>query len=282
MKLIIEPDDGIQPLLRLIKSARQCIDIAIFRCDIKAVVAELAAAVTRGVLVRALVAHTNRGGDVGLRALELRLLAAGVTVTRTDDDLVRYHGKLILIDRATLYVLGFNFTANDLKSRSFGVRTKNPKILRDVLALLDADRTRAEFRPTAPDLVVSPQNARRRLTRFLRKTRVSLDIYDPGVTDDGMIRLMQELAGKGVAIRILGKLEKKWQGDDFDARPFPGRLHVRAIVRDGRRAFVGSQSLRKLELDERREVGLIVRDAPIVREILRVFEEDWARTKKKG
>ena len=51
-----------------------------------------------------------------------------------------------------------------------------------------------------------------------------------------------------------------------------------AIVRDGRRAFVGSQSLRKLELDERREVGLIVRAAPIVKEIQRVFEEDWAKT----
>ena len=33
------------------------------------------------------------------------------------------------------------------------------------------------------------------------------------------------------------------------------RLHVRAIVRDRKAAFVGSQSLRKLELDKRREVG---------------------------
>jgi hypothetical protein len=49
-------------------------------------------------------------------------------------------------------------------------------------------------------------------------------------------------------------------------------------VRDGQRAFVGSQSLRKLELDERREVGLIVRARPIVKEIQRVFEEDWAKT----
>jgi hypothetical protein len=38
------------------------------------------------------------------------------------------------------------------------------------------------------------------------------------------------------------------------------RLHVRAMVRDGRRAFIGSQSLRRLELDERREIGLIIRD----------------------
>jgi hypothetical protein len=177
VKLITQPENGIEPLLRAVKSARQCIDIAIFRCDIKALERELAAAVARGVVVRALIAHTNRGGDKGLRALELRLLASGVTVTRTDDDLVRYHGKLLLIDRSTLYVLGFNFTANDVKSRSFGVRTKNPKVLRDVLALLEADRTRCECRPAAPDLVVSPQNARRRLTRFLRKARVSLDIY---------------------------------------------------------------------------------------------------------
>ena len=141
MKLITEPDDGIQPLLRLIRSARKCIDIAIFRCDIRALERELAAAVGRGVLVRALVAHTNRGGELALRALELRLLSAGVTVARTDDELVRYHGKLILIDRVTLYVLGFNFTSNDVKSRSFGVRTKNPKVLRDVLALLEADDT---------------------------------------------------------------------------------------------------------------------------------------------
>jgi hypothetical protein len=33
------------------------------------------------------------------------------------------------------------------------------------------------------------------------------------------------------------------------------RLHVRAIIVDGRRAFLGSQSLRRIELDERRETG---------------------------
>ena len=38
------------------------------------------------------------------------------------------------------------------------------------------------------------------------------------------------------------------------------RLHTRTIIRDGRQAFIGSQSLRAAELDSRREVGLIVRD----------------------
>ena len=47
------------------------------------------------------------------------------------------------------------------------------------------------------------------------------------------------------------------------AESTPGkRPHVRAIIRDGSRAF-GSQSLRKLE--RRREIGLIVDDAAVVR-----------------
>jgi phosphatidylserine/phosphatidylglycerophosphate/cardiolipin synthase-like enzyme len=88
---------------------------------------------------------------------------------------------------------------------------------------------------------------------------------------------------KGVDVRIMGKLERKWDTGVFDARPFPGkRLHVRAIIRDGRRAFVGSQSLRKLELDDRREVGLIVRDRAVVRKLQKIFERDWARTKGKS
>ena len=53
------------------------------------------------------------------------------------------------------------------------------------------------------------------------------------------------------------------------------RLHVRAIVRDGTAAFVGSQSLRKLELDGRREVGLIVVDSRTARNMRAVFDADW-------
>ena len=59
----------------------------------------------------------------------------------------------------------------------------------------------------------------------------------------------------------------------------PGmRLHVRAIIRDDQEVFVGSQSLRELELDGRREVGLITRDARVVKAIDDVFEADWAKT----
>jgi phosphatidylserine/phosphatidylglycerophosphate/cardiolipin synthase-like enzyme len=53
---------------------------------------------------------------------------------------------------------------------------------------------------------------------------------------------------------------------------------VRAIIRDGDTAFVGSQSLRALELDARREIGLIVKESKTVKRLLEVFEEDWSKT----
>jgi cardiolipin synthase A/B len=276
VKLIIQPDAGERPLLSAVKRAQRTIDIVIFRFDLDALEEALAAAVARGVVVRALIAHTNRGGEQGLRKLEQRFLKAGVTVCRTKDDLVRYHGKLLTVDRRRVYVLGFNYTAADLDSRSFGVVVQSPRVVKEVLRLFDSDANRTQYVPRVRDLVVSPENARRRLERFLRRAQTSLDIYDPQVTDDQMLALLERKAARGVRIRILGTLEKKWTKAGFDARAFPGtRLHVRAIIRDGRRAFVGSQSLRKLELDERREVGIVIRDRAIVRKLEKVFKRDW-------
>ena len=48
-----------------------------------------------------------------------------------------------------------------------------------------------------------------------------------------------------------------------------------AIIVDGKEVFIGSQSLRKLELDSRREIGVICREAPIAKRAAQIFERDW-------
>jgi len=278
MKLIIEPDDGVTSLLAAIQKATKTVDMVIFRFDRLELEKAMEAAVKRGVVVRTLIAHTNRSGEKNLRKLELRLLACGITVARTADDLVRYHGKLMVIDRAAVHILGFNYTRLDIdRSRSFGIVSKNRKLVQEALRLFDADSTRQPYTAGNDDFVVSPVNARERLTAFIRKARKQLLIYDPKIGDRSIITLLQQRAKAGVDVRILGRIGKRGAG--LKPQKFPGgRLHVRAIVRDGVRAFVGSQSLRKLELDARREIGVIVRDAKIVKRIAAVFESDWAQT----
>jgi cardiolipin synthase len=277
MKLIIQPDAGVEPILKAIKNAKKTIDVLIFRLERADVARALEAAVARGVAVRALTAHTNRGGEKRLRRLEMQLLEGGVTVSRTADDLVRYHGKMMIVDSRLLHVYGFNFTVADIeKSRSFGVITSNRFVVQEALRLFTADFDRQPNTPGFKRLVVSPDNSRERLAAFLRGARKQLLIYDPGLTDDQMLTIITERRKAGVEVKIIGKVEAKW---NFHCEKCPGkRLHVRAIVRDGRRAFVGSQSLRKLELDKRREVGVIVADKKVVRQIQSVFEQDWAET----
>jgi len=276
MKVIVQPNEGIAPLLTAVKRAKRTLDIVIFRFDLDELEDALAAAVKRGVVVRALIAHTNKGGEGSLRKLEQRMLKEGVTVCRTDDDMVRYHGKLMIVDGRAAYVLGFNFTSADLKSRSFGVIVKSRRIVKELTRLFESDGNRTDYTPRVRDLVISPENARSRLQSFLQKARVSLDIYDPNASDDEILALLAKKAARGVRIRILGLLEEKWAKSGFYAKPYPGkRLHVRAIVRDGRRAFIGSQSLRRLELDSRREVGVVIRERKAVRRVERVFKEDW-------
>jgi hypothetical protein len=74
------------------------------------------------VSVKALIGGAEVGGNA-IRRLEERLLEKGVNVARTPGDLVRYHGKMMIVDRAELYVLAFNFTYDIEHSRSFGIVT---------------------------------------------------------------------------------------------------------------------------------------------------------------
>src|SRR5438045_8320596 len=111
MKLIVQPDAGVTPIVTAIKQARKTIDVLIFRLDRPEVIRALEAAVARGGKVRALIAHANRGGEKSLRKLELRLLASGLSVSRTAGELVRYHGKMIMVDASLLRVYGINFSA---------------------------------------------------------------------------------------------------------------------------------------------------------------------------
>ncbi len=114
MKVIIEPADGVGPLLTAIKNAKKSVEIAVFRFDRKDIETALEAAAAKGVRVTALIAFANRGGEQNLRKLELRFLNAGIIVARSSNDLVRYHDKYIVIDRRVLYMLSFNFTHLDI------------------------------------------------------------------------------------------------------------------------------------------------------------------------
>src|SRR5687768_1237213 len=146
MRLIVQPEDGVVPVVAAIRSAKKSLDMPIFRLDHIEVDKAIKSAVKRGVIVRTLIAHTNTGGEKGLRKLEQRLLATGATVSRTADDLVRYHNKFMIIDGRTLLVMGFNYTHLDIdRSRSFGIVATNRRLVQEAMKLFEADFNRQPY-----------------------------------------------------------------------------------------------------------------------------------------
>jgi phosphatidylserine/phosphatidylglycerophosphate/cardiolipin synthase-like enzyme len=274
VKLLVQPGDGVAPLVDAINGAKSRVEIVIFRFDRGEIEKALANAAARGVFVHALIAYTNRGGERNLRKLEMRLLQAGITVARTADDLIRYHDKFLIVDRRELFLLSFNFTHLDIDhSRCFGLVTTNPKLVGEAVKLFEADTKRQPYVPGYPTFVVSPLNARKQLAAFLKGAKKELLIYDPEIADPAMLRLIEARAQAGVNIKVIGRVSSSAK---IEVRKLTTmRLHTRTIIRDGAQAFIGSQSLREIELGSRREVGIIFRDKKIVATLAKIFHDDW-------
>ncbi len=280
MKLLVQPGAGAKPLLDGIEGAKEKIEIVIFRFDRTDIERALIRAAERGVFVHALIAYTNRGGEKNLRQLEMRLLAKGVTVARTADDLVRYHSKFLIIDQRELHVLAFNFTYLDMEhSRSFAVITRDAELVAEARKLFEADTKRQKYHTDHQRFIVSPVNARKQLTELIKSAKKSVLIYDPKVGDPAILKLLAEKVKAGVSVRVIGRIGSSSRLDHRELGQM--RLHTRSIVCDGKLVFLGSQSLRTAELEARREVGLILHDAKIAGLISDIFEKDWNSSEQK-
>jgi len=116
----------------------------------------------------------------------------------------------MIIDRRVLFLFAFNFTNLDIEhSRTFAVITKNSKLVQEAGKLFEADTKRQPYTPSLATFVVSPLNARKELSSFLKAARKELLIYDPKISDPAMIRLLEERGKAGVEIKIIGKLTRK-------------------------------------------------------------------------
>ncbi len=277
MRLLVQPEDGIQPVVEALNGAKKTIQILIFRFDRAEIERALVDAAHRGVAVTALIAHTNHGGEKYLRRFEQRLLEQGVTVARTADDLVRYHGKMFIVDGKELYLLAFNYTHMDIAlSRSFAAVVKDPDVVKEAQRLFECDVKRIPYESENDRLIVSPVNARERLKEFIEGAKKQLLIYEMKLSDPEFLQLLDEKMAAGVDVRVICRGPIK--NAKIPVRIAPMRLHVRGMVRDGKSAWLGSMSMRRLELGARREVGVIFHDAKCVKHMMSVFEEDWAKS----
>ena len=58
------------------------------------------------------------------------------------------------------------------------------------------------------------------------------------------------------------------------------KLHAKLLLADGDRALMGSQNIDRSAFDLRRELGVVVDDAHVVKRLAELFEHDWHKGEK--
>lgn len=288
VSLIVQPGDSFFPIVDAIDSAVHSVKMTIFRMDDPIVLDALKNAVARKIKVQIIVSSDSKGWVKKNKRLaeELAKLGASVKALKaTGGTIKRYHYKMMTVDKRLSFILTFNPTRKNLHyARDFGVLLRDEKITTELNRLFDADWRGEEFVPDESPLIISPFNSRERLMELLRSARRSIRILDAKLRDEEVVTLLKEKAAEGCDVKIIGK-------DTKHNRVVPTlrvrklarfKLHAKCIIVDGERFFVGSQNLRPVSLDQRREVGIIIEDGVIARRIERVFDEDWTNATEKS
>lgn len=281
LSLIVQPGDSFFPIVDAIDTAAHHIKMTIFRMNDPIVRDAMSYAVTRGVKVQALVAPASKGWTKKNKKLadELAKLGVEVRIPRARKEKIRrFHYKIMMVDDQMSLILTFNPTQKNLHyARDFGLLIRDQEITTEMNRLFDADWHGETFKPRELPLVISPYNSRRKMLELLNSAERSIRIIDAKVEDQQVLGLLLRKASVGCDIKVISR-------DTYYDEVVPNfhvkklaryKLHAKCVVVDSKYFFVGSQNLRAVSLDRRREVGLIAEDDAMARKIERVFDEDW-------
>lgn len=273
--VVIEPAHRRHAVLRVIRGASRRLGLTIFRCNDEAVLAEVEAAIARGVEVDVLLTRRARGWRRRLDRLHERLLRMGARVTRHGVRATKHHAKYIVADHGPLLVASFNLTRRCFRSTcDFAVVTTDAAAVTDAWRLFDADLARRPLPREAGQrsrLVVAPEWASRTVRDLLAGARERIAILDHKLDDPRIKRLLAAKAREGVQVQHVA------------TRVVDGRdAHGKLTIVDGRVALVGSLALSATSLELRRELALVVEDADAVRRLDRYFAQVAAAAADSG
>jgi cardiolipin synthase len=286
-KLIVEPQDGLEPLTSLIRGATSSIDLVMYELNDPGIEQALADAKGRGVAVRVLLNQGYFGKASIKNAAAYRYLESHqVAVHWTPSAFALTHEKSILVDGKQALIMTFNLEPKYYsKSRDFGVIDVDPADMAAMTATFEADwQGVAKADSPGDDLIWSP-NSKDALLSVVKTAKKSLVVYNEEMADQDIIQALGAAARRGVSVEILMAYSSKWK-DAFTEltaegvkiqiykRKKPLYIHAKAIVADETYVFVGSENFSSNSLLKNRELGLLISNTKIANSLLKVFHSD--------
>lgn len=278
------PEAGEAPFVQVLGEAQSSIRVFIYLMGYGAILDTLTAKAKAGVKVR--VVMDSGKASVNQKYHDL-LKAAGAEILWSDPKFPYMHAKVIIVDGKEALISTGNFSKSYsiLLERNFLARVTDPEDVADLVALFDADWEKRAPDLTCTRLLVSPVNAKPRLLSLIGSAKSTLTLESMQLADSDVRASVAARQAAGVQVRAI-LADTAWIDANADAAAFLKahaiearyipHCHVKAIVVDGDRAYLGSENMSYTSLVKNREVGVVLTEAAAVKVMADTFEKDWA------
>ena len=291
--LIVEPDDGLSPVVDFIASARTSLLIKQFTFTDETLIDAVVERKVAGVNVRVMLNAARSGGDRANDETFARFSAAGIHVQWANPKFYVTHEKSIVVDEAAALVATFNMCLKYFtRTRDYGVITRDPCHVAQIVEVFNADWAHEDWVPSAFEgLLWSNSGSRSHMAHFIDTATRRIDVQHPKFVDAVITDHLAAAIDRGVKVHVLcgGKHGiSEWDVLDTFAslrtlRRFGAkvhkqknlRVHAKLLIVDDERALVGSMNIDRSAFDLRRELGVMVDDPAVVARLKATFEADW-------
>jgi phosphatidylserine/phosphatidylglycerophosphate/cardiolipin synthase-like enzyme len=297
--LIIQPDDGIQPILGTINGAELSLDIKMFQFTDPVLIQAVIEAHRRGVAVRVMLNPTRFTGEHDNDEAFAMFRDAKVPVQETNPKYPITHEKSMVVDGKQAFIMSLNWAPKYFeRTRDYALVTNVPEEVAEVASCFEADWQRADFTPPAvSNLIWSVGKSRQAVIDFVHDAEKSLYVQHEKYVDTPVIEaLVRAKMKRGVKVHATAlpvhSLREFYRLDGVAGlrlledlgihvhRLKHVHLHAKLILADKKRALLSSFNIYPKCFNERRELGIKFEDRDLVKRLVEVFESDWEQSKR--
>ena len=298
-RLVVVPDDGIEPFQEALRSATETLDIKMFQFTEPRLLKEVAEAHQRGVKVRVMLNPSRFTGEHDNDEAFAFFKKEGVPVQETNPQFPITHEKSMVIDRKTAFIMSLNWAPKYFgQTRDYALVTTVPEEVSEVAGCFDADWQHTDFTSVANSpLIWSVGRSREEVIHFIGSAKKTLYVQHEKYVDAPVIEALAEARVKrDVKVRAMA-LPIHSLRDFYRPQGIAGlrlladlgihihklrglHLHAKLMIADEERALLSSFNFYPKCFNERRELGVRFEDPALIGRLVKIFQLDWENSKK--
>jgi phosphatidylserine/phosphatidylglycerophosphate/cardiolipin synthase-like enzyme len=291
-RLVVEPDDGEQPLLNAIANAKSAVHVEAYMLTESTIVNALVSAKRAGRDVKVVLEQNPYNAAGANNTAYNTLKSGGVAVTWVATAFTLTHTKTIVLDpgepTGELWVMSLNlskvaFTGN----RDYALVDDDPADVLEAEAVIGSDYANVADSRVTKRLVVSPEDSRAKIGAMIDAATKTIDVEMEEMSDVPIVNKLEAAQARGVTVRVVVPATGRSTATTTTVTIMAQKgvlvrqlgtpdLHAKAIVVDGTRAYVGSINLTQASLDQNREIGLVTSTPAAITRLSQTIASDVA------